>query len=506
MFVLQECSICFEDYDAERQPHSIPCGHVFCQPCLESLVSTSPQCPNCRVSYASVSIRKVICTFQDRESGSQTSVAQEPEAEALMWQAMQSAIESPNDSKQRKSIAQNNPESALLAAGMPKNILTALNMMRLLVEVEENNGTLKDKLNTSWAVEESLRDQISRLETKLSLPQESNCTSSEHFKLLLADVHRLHAVVEIINKNTSEVAHHLTTRSQVTSPHQRPIEGPDRKYHAPIPPPTPVPVPEPAPAPVFKKQPPRPGILRKSPPQDTNNSTMTSPVESPTSSRTSLGIGNPVGQEPWGQIHHRYPSTPTPTKQLMSPPMTPAVLPEPLDGSPLFGQSSHASRWKAANSRSNTFSGDPSNEQVSHPQTHAISRHLSIPSPPTPNKPHTGHLSMPTPSVLHNAANLNFTQPRPTPPSTLAQPSSGKDTSTPTTPNPAPTPKPQPRPRTLTALFDFSGSSSTELTLRNGQKLHLLPESDTNKEWIWCRDENGKTGYAPKSYVVVDEV
>ncbi|CEL63586.1 hypothetical protein RSOLAG1IB_10874 [Rhizoctonia solani AG-1 IB] len=504
MFVLQECSICFEDYDAERQPHSIPCGHVFCQPCLDSLVSTSPQCPNCRVSYASVSIRKVICTFQEQESTNQTNVT--PEAEALMWQAMQSAIESPNDLKQCKSITQNNPESDLLTAGMPKSIFTALNMMRLLVELDEKNGTLKDKLNTSWAVEESLRDQIFRLETKLGLPQESNCTSSEHFKLLLNDIQKLQAAVETINKSTSEVARHLATKSEANAPHQRLAEGSECKYLSPIPPPTPTLVPEPTPTPLLKKQPPRPGILRKSPPQDTNNSTVTSPVESPTASRISLGTGNPVSQEAWGRIHHRYPSTPTPTKQLMSPPMTPAVLPEPLDGPPLFGKTSHTNSWKTVSSQSNNrFNAGPSNEQVSHSENHVVSTHLSTFSTTIPQKPYPGHLSMPTVSAVPNPTSLNFVQPRPASTPTLTQPPLDRNNSASIGPTPPPVPKPQPRPRTLTALFDFSASSSAELTLRNGQKLSLLPESDANKQWIWCQNESGKTGYVPKSYVVTEE-
>ncbi|KAH7329752.1 hypothetical protein B0J17DRAFT_679547 [Rhizoctonia solani] len=333
MFVLQECSICFEDYDAERQPHSIPCGHVFCQPCLESLISTSPHCPNCRVSYASASIRKVICTLQEQESS-----GQESEAEGLMWQAIQSAIESPEDLKQRKSVVHNNPHDALLAAGMSKNVLTALAMMELLVQAEEKNGSLKDRLNTSWAVEESLRDHISHLEAKLSIAGTSTCASSEHFKLLLADFHKLQSVVEVINKNTSEFARQLNARSEPSTPRARPTEIPERRTPAPVPPSAPIPAPEPVPTPILKKQPSRPGILRKSPPQDTDNSVVNSPVESPMVSRASLGTGNAPRQDPFGPTHHRYPSTPTPTRQLMSPPMTPSVLPEPLDGPSLFGQ------------------------------------------------------------------------------------------------------------------------------------------------------------------------
>ncbi|CAE6468480.1 unnamed protein product [Rhizoctonia solani] len=569
MFVLQDCSICFEDYDAERQPHSIPCGHVFCQPCLESLVSTSPQCPNCRVSYASASIRKVICTLQDEQPTG--SAAQDSEAEGLMWQAIQSAIESPEDLKQRKSVVHNNPHDALLASGMSKNVLTALAIMGLLVQVEEKNGSLKDKLNTAWAVEESLRDHISHLEAKLSMAGTNTCPSSEHFKLLLADVHKLQSVVEVINKNTSDFARQLSARPEPPVPQARPTEIPERRTPAPIPPPAPVPVPEPAPTPMLKKQPSRPGILRKSLTQDTSNSVVNSPVESPITSRASLGTGNPPRQDPFGPTHHRYPSTPTPTRQLMSPPMTPSVLPEQLDGPSLFGQMPQASRWKSAvpppsysgpgitsteqASRwksavpppSYSGPGTTSTEQASPPITKHSSMasasipqrthmaHLSMPTPsvplnatnptfvqhrppnssmasaPIPQRTHMAHLSMPTPSVPLNATNPTFVQHRPPPTPTPTQPSSShsiRNTPLPTTPIPAPAPTPTPRPqappRTLTAIFDFMGKSTTEISLRNGQKLYLLPESDTNQDWIWCRDENGKTGYVPKSYVKVD--
>ncbi|CAE6437339.1 unnamed protein product [Rhizoctonia solani] len=501
MYVLQECSICFEDYDADRQPHSIPCGHVFCQSCLESLVSTSPQCPNCRVSYASASIRKVICNLQDQDSTRQ-SAAQESEAEALMWQAIQSALESPQDLTQRKSIVQNNPDDALLATGMNKNVLTSLALMRFLVQVEEKNSSLKDKLNTSWAVEESLRDQISRLEAKLSLAGTNTCPSSEHFKILLADVHKLQSAVDAINKNTSEVARHLTAKSEPPAPQARPTEVPERR--PPVPPHAPIPVSEPPIPPAVKNQPSRPGILRKSPPQDTNNSMANSPVESPITSRISLGVGNPPRQDALGPTHHRYPSTPTPTRQLMSPPMTPAVLPEPLDGPPLFGHTSQINRWQSVGPPPNNAIGGRSTEQASYPQSPPMTRHLSLAAVQPSNKIQLAHLSMPTPPISTNPMNP-FVHPRPAPTPTPTQPTSFHSRAPlPATPTPAPAPKPQSRPRTLTAVFDFAANSSTELSLRNGQKLHLLPESDTNKEWIWCRDENGKTGYAPKSYVTVD--
>ncbi|CAE6474192.1 unnamed protein product [Rhizoctonia solani] len=166
-------------------------------------------------------------------------------------------------------------------------------------------------------------------------------------------------------------------------------------------------------------------------------------------------------------------------------------------------------RWKSVGPSSNHAGiGGPSTAPPPY-QSPPMTRHLSIASVPTLNKTHMAHPSMPTPSVPTNTMNPFFANPRPAPTPTPTLQSfshSANRTPLPATPIPAPTstPRPQSRPRTLTAVFDFSASSPAELSLRNGQKLYLLPESDTHQEWIWCQDENGKTGYAPKSYVTVD--
>lgn len=45
----QECKVCLEDYDAERRPRNLPCGHTFCSLCLDGLISLgSLSCPTCR--------------------------------------------------------------------------------------------------------------------------------------------------------------------------------------------------------------------------------------------------------------------------------------------------------------------------------------------------------------------------------------------------------------------------------------------------------------------------
>ncbi|KAG8737743.1 hypothetical protein FRC10_007878 [Ceratobasidium sp. 414] len=193
MFVLQECSICFEDFDNERNPHSplspsvqhdnptaLP-GHVFCRPCLNSLASTS-RCPNCRTSYAAQSIRKVVCAQQE-------STPAESEEEMLMWQAIKSAAEASNEYEQRKSLVTHNSLETVRGAGMSpvrpclfrvtlrvglswdenlQKLLIALDVLRMLVEAEQQIHALKDEVDTAQAVEESLDDHISTLEARLS--------------------------------------------------------------------------------------------------------------------------------------------------------------------------------------------------------------------------------------------------------------------------------------------------------------------------------------------------
>lgn len=55
MFVLHpssRCDVCLEpfDWETDMAPYAIPCGHVFCKTCLESV--TPPKCPMCRKNFS----------------------------------------------------------------------------------------------------------------------------------------------------------------------------------------------------------------------------------------------------------------------------------------------------------------------------------------------------------------------------------------------------------------------------------------------------------------------
>ncbi|KAG8737746.1 hypothetical protein FRC10_007881 [Ceratobasidium sp. 414] len=208
MFILQECSICFEDFDNERNPHTIPCGHVFCHPCLNSLIYT-PNCPNCRKSYSAESIRKVVCVQQE-------SVLAESEEETLMWQAIKSAVETPNEDEQRKSLVKHNSLESVREAGMSalQNLIIALDVLRMLVEAEQQIHGLKDEVGTAQAVEESLCDHISTLEAQLGgETSESSLAPAPGVFMLLAQVRALQSSVQLIKSDTSTIVRHLNIES-----------------------------------------------------------------------------------------------------------------------------------------------------------------------------------------------------------------------------------------------------------------------------------------------------
>ena len=92
-------------------------GHVFCRPCLDSLVSSSPNCPNCRASFGRKSIRRVVCTLQDSPTLDAGTLS---EAETMMWQEIESAVESVDEHEQRKSLVRDNSKLAVREAGFSK--------------------------------------------------------------------------------------------------------------------------------------------------------------------------------------------------------------------------------------------------------------------------------------------------------------------------------------------------------------------------------------------------
>ncbi|TFK50339.1 hypothetical protein OE88DRAFT_1631317 [Heliocybe sulcata] len=68
---LSRCDVCLDEYSfatTQNTPHVIPCGHVFCKPCLGRL--SQLMCPLCRKSFRLGEIaRLVIDRVPPDESG-----------------------------------------------------------------------------------------------------------------------------------------------------------------------------------------------------------------------------------------------------------------------------------------------------------------------------------------------------------------------------------------------------------------------------------------------------
>ncbi|KAM6495031.1 hypothetical protein JOM56_009654 [Amanita muscaria] len=54
------CDVCLEPYSQHsiaRSPHALPCGHVFCKQCLDSI--RPPNCPLCRGHFMPDRLKKL---------------------------------------------------------------------------------------------------------------------------------------------------------------------------------------------------------------------------------------------------------------------------------------------------------------------------------------------------------------------------------------------------------------------------------------------------------------
>lgn len=210
MFVLRECSVCLEDFDAERVPYNIPCGHVFCRPCLYAIRAT-PSCPNCRTTYSFNSIRKIVC---ENESSNESKLATS-ERECLMWQAIQSSVETPGDYEQRKTLVQHNSPQSLRQQKMSEGIVISLDVLHKLVKTEQQIHSLKDKASDAAAIEASLWDRISILERQLNSNVNERSIHTLRIQSLLAHVQELDSSIQLIKSEASAAVQDLNCEPQI---------------------------------------------------------------------------------------------------------------------------------------------------------------------------------------------------------------------------------------------------------------------------------------------------
>ncbi|KAF9470365.1 hypothetical protein BDN70DRAFT_939778 [Pholiota conissans] len=62
------CDVCAEEYGSNRPPHSIPCGHVLCASCIQTIIEKtnprmSPVCPFCRETFKADGARLIRMDF-----------------------------------------------------------------------------------------------------------------------------------------------------------------------------------------------------------------------------------------------------------------------------------------------------------------------------------------------------------------------------------------------------------------------------------------------------------
>lgn len=124
-----------------------------------------------------------------------------------MWEAISSAVKSADDHKQRKLLVRDESRLATKEAGFSQNLLVALDVMRLLVEVESANLGLSQNMETSRALEASLRDLIFSLKTQLDRTNAG--PSSQDFQTLSSEIQELKSSIRTVDKTTSNIARQL---------------------------------------------------------------------------------------------------------------------------------------------------------------------------------------------------------------------------------------------------------------------------------------------------------
>lgn len=184
------CDVCFVEYSDDNPPHCIPCGHVSCKSCLESMIATnhasggtsgSARCAFCRTLFEQAGVRRlhvdlgaVPSEAATSDDGSETINGDDDENRALAKEAEKLAIGVANatfakdEAKIRRTATDSQKwivvqRQARPTAGFP--VLTALT--QLAVGNMENFHAcqaLEQKLLDSRAKEARLAEKVRSFE------------------------------------------------------------------------------------------------------------------------------------------------------------------------------------------------------------------------------------------------------------------------------------------------------------------------------------------------------
>ncbi|KAJ1300011.1 hypothetical protein OPQ81_011845 [Rhizoctonia solani] len=164
MLVLQDCPICYASFDDEgMKPHTIPCGHIFCDSCLKELLPLRNKCPICRRAFYLSDIRSVVGMARPGQLESK-SIGDSNE-EMLLWQSLKDAIKAGPGS--RKLLASNHKTKFLQGSELSQEIGAALDLLQIVVSTEEEELQLKERMKAVVDKADTLLKRISHLEEEI---------------------------------------------------------------------------------------------------------------------------------------------------------------------------------------------------------------------------------------------------------------------------------------------------------------------------------------------------
>ncbi|KIJ49185.1 hypothetical protein M422DRAFT_28159 [Sphaerobolus stellatus SS14] len=152
------CDVCLENYSEDFSYHSIPCGHVFCLPCL--INTDPPRCPLCRHDYSQYNIRKIHLTAPS---------ARDVEARNLELKLVQSSP----DMTLAESFELFQEVEDLLQGGPPEEFVVLRAFAAVLCEFHETKDKLREVNERATQSHATAEETIMELRQQLEQAAES---------------------------------------------------------------------------------------------------------------------------------------------------------------------------------------------------------------------------------------------------------------------------------------------------------------------------------------------